>query len=195
MAQSETPEAIERDIAERRDALARTLQEVQGRVAPGALAEEAGAALRGSGAELAGKAGRVAARNPLAIALILGGIAWLALNESGAAPSGGSARKAVDRAKRGVSDHPVAAGGAAAVAAGASIAAAPPVRRRLRRAAGSGSPAALHRHAEAEAARAEAILVYECARAAHEAELDRAAREAGTASHAPPPAPGPGSGR
>ncbi|MFP4406347.1 DUF3618 domain-containing protein, partial [Rhodosalinus sp.] len=84
MAQSETPEAIERDIAERRDALARTLQEVQGRVAPGALAEEAGAALRGSGGELAARAGRVAARNPLAVALILGGVAWLALKESGA---------------------------------------------------------------------------------------------------------------
>lgn len=187
MARSETPEAIERDIAERRDALARTLQEVQGRVAPGALAEEAGSALRDSGAELAGKARRIAARNPLAVALILGGIAWLALSESGAAPSGRSTRKAADRAKRRVSDHPVAAGGAAAVAAGASVAAAPPVRQRLRRAAADGR-FALHRHAEAEAARAEAILAYERARAAREADLDRAAREAGTATHAPPAA-------
>jgi hypothetical protein len=188
VAQSESPEAIERDIAERRDALGRTLEELQSRVAPGALADEAGAALRDTSAELAGKAGRIAARNPLALALILGGVAWLALGESGAAPSRSGARKAARRSARGVSDHPVAAGGAAAAATGVAAATLPPVRRRLRRAAGDERSTALQRHAEAEAARAEAILTYERARAAREAELDRAAREAGTATHAPPAA-------
>lgn len=183
MARNESPEEIERDIAARRDALVHTLDRLQTRVAPGALAEEARALVRGAGADLVGAAGRMAARNPLPVALILGGVAWLALKESGALPSGRPERKTARRAPHGLSDRP----GVAA----ATSAPLPPGDRRLHGATGADRSAALKRHAEAQAARAEAILAYERTRAARKAELERAAREAGTASHAPPSA-GPG---
>lgn len=191
MARSESPEEIERDIAARRDALGHTLDTLQTRVAPGALAEEAGAVVRGAGADLVGAAGRMAARNPMAVALILGGVAWLALRESGALSSGPPERKAARRAAHGLSDQPGVAAGSRVEATDATAAPLPPGHRRLRGPTGADRSAALKRHAEAQAARAEEVLAYERTRAARKAELERAAREAGTASHAPPSA-GPG---
>jgi hypothetical protein len=74
-----TPEAVEREIEERRAEMRDTFEALRGRVAPEELAGRAGDMLRQEGAMLADVAMRRARRNPLAAAMVVAGIAWLVL--------------------------------------------------------------------------------------------------------------------
>ncbi len=74
----ERPQDIERDIEARREELATTLEALHERVSPKGIAEGLGYALRDESGDLLAAAGRVARRNPMAVALIAAGAAWLA---------------------------------------------------------------------------------------------------------------------
>jgi len=78
MADREGPAEIERDIEERREDLARTLDALQDRAAPERLARTGVDLLGRHGQQLAAAAMRQARRNPLAAAMVVGGLAWLA---------------------------------------------------------------------------------------------------------------------
>lgn len=74
----ERPDQIERDIEARRDDLAATLDALQDRASPRVLAAGVGHALKDEGADVLDAAFRVARRNPVAVAMIAAGVAWLA---------------------------------------------------------------------------------------------------------------------
>jgi hypothetical protein len=74
----ERPRDIETDIEARRDDLAATLEELQARASPRALVTGVGHALRDESDDVLALAGRAARRNPLAVAMIAAGVAWLA---------------------------------------------------------------------------------------------------------------------
>ncbi|MEE4119745.1 MAG: DUF3618 domain-containing protein [Paracoccaceae bacterium] len=75
----ERPDEIERDIEARRDDLAVTLDALQDRASPRVLAEGVGHALRDEGEDMLIAAARLVRRNPVAVAMIAAGAAWLAL--------------------------------------------------------------------------------------------------------------------
>lgn len=146
------PRAAEQSLERKRAALDATLGELQGRVAAGRLAAGALGALGGKAAGQAGAAGGAAHGNPLAVALVGAGLAWLFVARGGDAPPatgddrrGGETglpeaerQEAPDTADpaaqpvaggigRLVRDHPMIAG-LVALAAGAALAAVLPRR-------------------------------------------------------------------
>ena len=95
----ERPQDIERDIEARREELATTLETLQERASPKVLAEGLGYALRDESGDLLAAASRVARRNPVAVALIAAGAAWLAFGPDLSGADGqGQKRRRVARA-------------------------------------------------------------------------------------------------
>src|SRR6056297_15724 len=90
---TERPNEIEADIEKRRDELAETLEKLQGRASPKAIAAGAGRALREEGDDLIGQALNMARRSPLAVAVIAAGVAWLAFGPNTAARDGRPVRR------------------------------------------------------------------------------------------------------
>ncbi|RDC69921.1 DUF3618 domain-containing protein [Rhodovulum sp. 12E13] len=93
----ERPDEIERDIEARRDDLAATLDALQDRASPRGLAEGVGHALKDEGGEMLDAAIRVARRNPVAVAMIAAGVAWLAFGPDTAGPQDRRRRDPAER--------------------------------------------------------------------------------------------------
>jgi ElaB/YqjD/DUF883 family membrane-anchored ribosome-binding protein len=72
-----TPEEIERELDETRVRISRTIEAIQSRVAPSQLTNEALGYLRDSGGEFAKNLGTAAKSNPVPVALVGLGLAWL----------------------------------------------------------------------------------------------------------------------
>ena len=70
----ESAEAIERDIVETQDEMGETVEQLQGALSPSALGREI---IGDDGMETAKQAFEVAKRNPLPVAMIAIGTAWL----------------------------------------------------------------------------------------------------------------------
>ena len=70
----ESAEAIERDIVETQDEMGETVEQLQGALSPSALGREI---IGDDGMETAKQAFEVAKRNPLPVAMIAVGTAWL----------------------------------------------------------------------------------------------------------------------
>lgn len=100
----ERPDEIERDINARRDDLAATLDALQDRASPRVLAKEVGHALKDEGADMLDAAIRMARRNPVAVAMIAAGVAWLAFGSDAAGPQRPRRRNAAESRRR----HPAA---------------------------------------------------------------------------------------
>ena len=69
--------AAERDVADARDDLRATLDELEGRLDPSALMDQAMAYVRGDGQRYVAAVKREAQLNPMAVALVGVGAAWL----------------------------------------------------------------------------------------------------------------------
>lgn len=95
----ERPDDIERDIEARRDDLASTLDALQDRASPRVLAEGVGHALKDEGGDLLDAALRMARRNPVAVAMIAAGVAWLAFGPDTAGPKAPRRRDPAERAE------------------------------------------------------------------------------------------------
>ena len=96
----ERPDDIERDIEARRDDLAATLDALQDRASPRVLAEGVGHALKDEGGDLLEAALRMARRNPVAVAMIAAGVAWLAFGPDTAGPKTPRRRDPAERAEQ-----------------------------------------------------------------------------------------------
>src|SRR3979409_1236483 len=102
---------LDRDVALRRQRVERALEELQARLSPGQLLDEAVIYLRRSrGVEFFHNLGGSVRDRPLPVALVGIGLAWLAA--SGAGPAGGS--RAPDNAEPGLMDRAWEAGRAVA---------------------------------------------------------------------------------
>lgn len=84
MTRAKTPDEIEAEIARTRSDLSRTLEAIEGRLAPRQLLEKGFDMMRDGMSGDMGKIGRVLRENPLPLALIGAGIGWLMLAQTGA---------------------------------------------------------------------------------------------------------------
>ncbi|MCT2539868.1 hypothetical protein [Sedimentimonas flavescens] len=86
MASENRIEKLERELHEQRQELTELLAAIAGRVAPGALADEALKLAQENAVPLARQAGSTLRRHPLAAALVGAGLAWILLGRHEAAP-------------------------------------------------------------------------------------------------------------
>lgn len=77
-----SPDEIERDLQRRRERVDSTIEELQDRLSPGQLMDQALGYVRGSGSDFGGEFGRNLSRtvrkNPVPVTLVGAGLAWLA---------------------------------------------------------------------------------------------------------------------
>lgn len=76
------PQELERDIDRTRSSLGRTMEELENRLSPGQLVDQALSMGRQHGGELASNLGRSVENNPLPLLLTAVGIAWLMLSSN-----------------------------------------------------------------------------------------------------------------
>lgn len=97
------PEQLERDIDRTRSDLGRTIDELENRLSPGQLLDQALGMARRHGGEFATNLGRSAQNNPVPMLLTGIGIAWMmgSSNEPRAAPRSDRAADAKDRMQSG----------------------------------------------------------------------------------------------
>lgn len=76
------PEALERDIDRTRSSLDRTMDELESRLSPGQLVDQALSMGRQHGGELAANLGRSVENHPLPLLLTAVGIAWMMMSSS-----------------------------------------------------------------------------------------------------------------
>jgi hypothetical protein len=82
-----SPEEIERELEQTRDEIGRTLEAIQYKITPGQLASDAYGYMRGNTTEFARNLGVAAKNNPVPIALMSIGLAWLVMGGGGGTAS------------------------------------------------------------------------------------------------------------
>lgn len=98
-----SPEEIERELEQSRLQISRTIDALQHKITPGQLASDAYGYMRGSGTEFARNLGTAAKNNPVPIALMSIGLAWLMMGGGGTASylQGGPSRRGAGEAGEG----------------------------------------------------------------------------------------------
>ena len=76
-----SPDEIERDVEQTRESLDRTVEALKGKMSPGQLIDEAMAAFGDGGGQLFANLGSQVRDNPLPVALIGAGVAWLMMGQ------------------------------------------------------------------------------------------------------------------
>lgn len=76
------PDALERDIDRTRSSLGRTIDELENRLSPGQLIDQALGMARQHGGEFAGNLGRSVENNPMPLLLTAVGIGWMMLSSN-----------------------------------------------------------------------------------------------------------------
>ncbi len=107
-----SPDEIERDLEQSRLEISRTIDAIQRKITPGQLASDAYGYVRGNGTEFAKNLGTAAKNNPVPIALMSIGLAWLMMGGRGT-PSylqGGYSRRGMEESGGGKSSFGQAIG-------------------------------------------------------------------------------------